>query len=102
MLAFRQESCLFDGSATLFLLVLSIICTRSCMVRRDQDRSYDYVSLLRRCGAVAGMALAQNLALFLVFLNLFYFAFDRWLRKKGLRWRFLIVRDDYADEGKGS
>ena len=97
ILRLGQQSCLFDGSATLSLLLLSIAWARRCFVRRDRDRRQDYISMLLLCGAWAGMGLTQNLGLFLIFLNLFYFAVDRWLRRKGFVWRFLALRDDYAD-----
>ena len=45
--------------------------------------------------AWAGMGLTRNLGLFLVSVNLFYFAVDQWLRGKGLSWRFLVLRNDY-------
>ena len=98
ILAFGKQSCLFDGAATLSLLALSVFWTRASLVLRGTDPGGGHITLLLLCAAWAGMGLARNLALFLVFLYLFYYAVDRWLRRKGLAWRFLVLRDDYADD----
>jgi hypothetical protein len=100
ILAFGRESCLFDGLGTLSLFLLSIVLTRSCLVLRGEDRGVDYALMLLLGGAWAGMGLAQHLCLLLVFLNLFVFAMDRWLKRKGIGWRFLAIRDDYQDDGE--
>lgn len=100
ILAFGRRNCLFDGSATLSLFLLSIVLARSCIVLRSEDAGQDYIPVLLLGGAWAGMGLTQNLCLFLVFLNLFVFAVDRWLKRKGLAWRFLVLRDDYRDDAK--
>jgi hypothetical protein len=100
ILAFGRQNCLFDGSATLSLFLLSIVLTRGCIVLRSENRGQDYIPMLLLGSAWAGMGLTQNLCLFPVFLNLFVFAMDRWLKRKGLGWRFLVLRDDYGDDLK--
>jgi hypothetical protein len=100
ILSFGRRSCLFDGSATLSLLLLSIVLLRSCIVLRGENRGQDYIPRLLLASAWAGMGLVQNLCLFLVFLNLFLFAVNSWLKRKGLAWRFLALRDDYRDDVK--
>ena len=100
MLAFGEENCLFDGSATLSLFLLSIVLARGCIVLRGENRGHDYIPMLLLSSGWAGMGLAQNLCLILVFLNLFLFAVDRWLKRKGLGWRFLVLRDGYRDDVK--
>lgn len=100
ILAFGRQNCLFDGLATLSLFLLSIVLARSCIVMRGENRGQDYVPMLLLGSAWAGMGLTQNLCLFPVFLNLFVFAVDRWLKRKGLGWRFLVLRDDYRDDVK--
>ena len=100
ILVFGRQNCLFDGSATLSLFLLSIVLARGCIVLRSENRGQDYIPMLLLGSAWAGMGLSQNLCLFLVFLNLFFFAVDRWLKRKGLSWRFLVLRDDYSDDVK--
>jgi hypothetical protein len=97
ILLFGRQSCLFEGLATLSLFLLSGILARACVVMRGENKRYDYILLLLLSSAWAGMGLTENLLLFLIFLNLFCYVFDRWLNSKGLKWRFLIVRDDYRD-----
>lgn len=100
ILAFGDQNCLFDGLATLSLFLLSILLARGCIVLRGENRAQDYIPMLLFGSAWAGMGLTQNLCLFVVFLNLFLFAADRWLKRKGLTWRFLVLRDDYKDDVK--
>jgi len=48
--------------------------------------------------ALAGIGLAQNLLVLIVFLNLFLFVGYRWLTGKGIQPRILVLRDDYKDD----
>jgi len=57
--------------------------------------------ILLLSGAWAGMGLAGNLVVFVVFLNLFLFVIHRLIQRKGLKWRFLVIRDDFEDDQKG-
>jgi NADH:ubiquinone oxidoreductase subunit 4 (subunit M) len=100
MLAFGKQNCLFDGAATLSLLLLSIVLARGCIVPRGENRGPDHTSMLLLSSGWAGMGLSKNLFLFLVFMNLFLVSLARWLRRKGIGWRFLILRDDYRDDGE--
>lgn len=100
MLAFGKENCLFDGSATLSLFFLSIILARRCLVLRGEDRGQDHVFMLLLGSAWAGIGLAQNMCLILVFVNLFFFALAQWLKRKGLGGHFLMLRDDYEDNDR--
>ena len=77
ILVFGRQNCLFDGSATLSLFLLSIVLARSCLVLRSEDAGQDYIPMLLLGSAWAGMGLTQNLCLFLVFLNLFVAAMSR-------------------------
>ena len=98
ILAFGRQNCLFEGLACLSLFLLSMLLARGCIVLRGENRGREYIFMLLMCSAWAGMGLAQNLCLFPVFLNMFVFAADRWLKTKGLTWRFLALRDDYRDD----
>lgn len=100
ILAFGRQSCLFDGLGTLSLFFLSVVLARSCIVLRGENRAQEYALMLLLSSGWAGMGLAQNLCLVLVFLNLFIFAADRWLKRRGIGWRFLALRDDYDDDVK--
>jgi hypothetical protein len=46
----------------------------------------------------AGLALPKNFFFTLIFLNLFLFWIDRYLKSQGTSWRFLVLRDDYKDD----
>jgi hypothetical protein len=100
MLSFGRENCLFDAAATLSLILLSIILARACIVLRIDNAGQDYTSMLLLGGSWAGMGLSQNLFLLLVFINLFLISLARWLRREGIGWRFLVLRDDYRDEAQ--
>ena len=100
ILAFGRRNCLFDGLATLSLFLLIIVLARWCIVLRGENKDQDYSLVLLMGSAWAGMGLAQPLCLFPVFLTLFILAGDRWLRKRGITARFLVLRDDYQDDGK--
>jgi hypothetical protein len=100
ILAFGRQSCLFDGLATLSLFLLSIVLTRGCIVLRGENKEQDYILELLLGSAWAGMGLTQNFFLFLGFVSLFILAADRWLRRRGITARFLVVRDDYKDDTK--
>jgi len=99
-LAFGRQSCLFDGLATLSLFLLSIVLARGCIVLRGENKEQDYILELLLGSAWAGMGLTQNFLLFLGFVSLFILAADRWLRRRGITARFLVVRDDYKDDTK--
>ena len=47
--------------------------------------------------AWAGIGLAKNLLVLIIFLNLFLFVGHRWLTRKGFQPRILVLRDDYKD-----
>lgn len=100
ILAFGRRNCLFDGSATLSLFLLSIVLARGCIVLRGENKEQDYILLLLLGSAWAGMGLTQNFFLLLGFACLFVLAADRWLRRRGITARFLVLRDDYSDDVK--
>lgn len=100
VLSFGGGNCLFDGLATLSLFLLSGILVRSCLNMRGENRRPDYVPRLLLSSAWAGIGLTRNLFMLLVFLNLFLFAIDRGLKRRGLKWRFMVLRDDYQDDVK--
>jgi hypothetical protein len=68
-----------------------------CAIPPAEGRRRDYLLMLMLSGALAGLALAQNLLVLIVFLNLFFYVGYRWLSKKGFQPRFLVLRDDYKD-----
>jgi len=70
---------------------MSIILVWGCILLRGQNRGQGYIPMLLLGSAWAGMGLTQNLCLLPVFLNLFVFAMDRWLKRKGLGWRSVII-----------
>lgn len=98
MFASGRQSCLFDGSATLSLVLLSIVLARGGIVLRGENKGQDYITMLMLSSAWAGIGLAQNLLVLLLSLNLFVLAVNRWLKRKGLGGRFLALRDDYKDD----
>jgi hypothetical protein len=91
-------NCLIDGLAPLSLFLLNVILVRGCFILRGGHKKNDYVLLLLLSSAWAGMGLAENLLVLLIFLYLFFYVIRKWLDRDGLKWRFLIVRDDYSDE----
>jgi len=96
-----QQNCLFDGLATLSLFALNAVLARRRVVIEDTDPRGDDILMLLLSGAWAGMGLAGNLEVFVVFLNLFLFVIHRLIQRKGLKWRFLVIRDDFEDDQKG-
>jgi hypothetical protein len=100
ILAFGKQNCLFDGLATLSLFLLSIVLARWCIVLRGENKEQDYSLVLLLGSAWAGMGLTQNFFVFLGSASLFVLAGDRWLRRRGITARFLVLRDDYQDDAK--
>lgn len=95
--AFGQENCLFDGLATLSLFLLNVILARASLVLRGENRRTVYILLLLLSSAWAGMGLAENLLVFLMFFYLFFFVLNRWFKMEGFKSGFLKIRDDYED-----
>jgi hypothetical protein len=92
-----RQNCLFDGLATLSLVLLSVVLARGCVVLRGANKE-DHILMLLLNSAWAGMGLAENLLELLLFLNLFLYVIHRGLNRQGLKWRILILRDDYKDD----
>jgi hypothetical protein len=90
-----RQNCLFDGLATLSLVLLSVVL--ASVVLRGVNKG-DCILMLLLSSAWAGMTLAENLLVLLIFLNLFLYVIYRWLNRKGLKWRILMLRDDYEDD----
>jgi len=97
VLAFRQESCLFDGLGTLSLLVWSALLVRGSLTLQGENLGEHFIPMLLFAAGWAGAGVGQNLFLLLVSLNLLLFAIDRWLKARGTSWRFLVLRDGYSD-----
>lgn len=95
-----KQNCLFDGLATLSLFLLNAILVRASIVLRSENRRYIYILMLLLSSAWAGMGLAENLLVFLIFLYLFFFVLNRWVRMQGFRSGFLMLRNDYEDDQK--
>lgn len=98
--AFREQNCAFEGLGSLSLILLSMILVRGCLILRGEELEKGFALRLLFASSLAGMwvGLVDNLFVFLVFFNVFLFVSDRWLRRRGLRWRFLVLRDDYKDD----
>jgi hypothetical protein len=92
------QNCLFDGLATLSLFLLNLVLARASVVLRGEDKGYDYILMLLLSSAWAGMGLAENLLVLIIFLYLFFFVLNRWSKKKGFKGGFLKIRDDYEDD----
>jgi NADH:ubiquinone oxidoreductase subunit 4 (subunit M) len=95
-----RANCLWDGAASLGLFMLDVLFAVRCIVPPAEGKRRDLVLMLLLSGAVAGIGLAQNLLLLIVFLNLLLFVGSRWLTGKGLQPRFLVLRDDYKDDNQ--
>jgi hypothetical protein len=95
-----KQNCLFDGMATLSLFLLNLVLAGASFVTRSENRGYDYILMLLLSSAWAGMGLAENLLVFLIFLYLFFFVLNRWIKMKGFKSGFLVLRDDYEDDQK--
>jgi len=93
-----RQNCLAGGLATLSLILLNVILARGSVILQGGTKKNDYILMLLLSSAWAGMGLAENLLVLLIFLNLFFYVIHKWLERNGLRWRFMIVRDDYSDE----
>jgi NADH:ubiquinone oxidoreductase subunit 4 (subunit M) len=98
ILATGRASCLLDGLGPLGVCLLDAVFAVRCVVPAAEGKRRDFVLMLFLSGALAGMGLAQNLLVLIVFLNLFMFVVYRWLTGKGFQPRFLVLRDDYKDE----
>lgn len=96
--ALGRQSCLIDGVASLSLMALSALLAWRTIAARGAIDSQDTALMLLFAAAWAGMGLAKELLLFLVSLNVLIFAGSRWLNRRGLSLRYLILRDDYKDE----
>jgi hypothetical protein len=97
ILASGSKNCLWDGAASLGLCLLDALFAIRCIVPPGEGKRRDFIVMLLLSGALAGIGLAQNLLLLIVFLNVFLFVGHRWLTKKGFQPRFLVLRDDYKD-----
>jgi hypothetical protein len=58
----------------------------------------NHVRLLFFVAALIGVAVGENLLIVIPALIGLYASLDYWLRHRGLRWGFLVVRDDYKDD----
>lgn len=94
------QNCLFDGLATLSLFFLNLVLIKATIILRGEDKGYDYMLMLLLSSAWAGMGLAENLLVLIVFLYLFFFVLSRWFKKKGFKGGFLKFRDDFEDDQK--
>lgn len=91
------DNCLIDGLAALSLLILSCgLVLREIL--RNANTTQDYILMLSLNSIWAGLALPKNFFFTLIFLNLFLFWIDRYLKSQGASWRFLALRDDYKDD----
>lgn len=95
-----RANCLWDGAASLGLFLLNVLFAVRCIVPAGEGKRRDLVVMLLLSGAFAGIGLASNLLVLIVFLNLFLFVGSRWLSRQGFQPRFLVLRDDYKDDNK--
>jgi len=97
ILSAGRANCLMDGLGTLGLFLLDAFFAIRCVAPAAGDKGRDFISMLLLSGALAGMGLAKNLLVLIIFLNLFLFVGYRWLTRKGFQPRILVLRDDYKD-----
>ena len=93
-----RENCLFEGLASLSLGILSLTIAIQTLLEHKPDRMDTYINRLLLVGIWAGISYTENVLLILPFLYLFYYLVNRWLKGKGLQWRFLVAKDDYHSE----
>ena len=93
-----KQNCLADGLATLSLILLCAVLVVNNIIRRDERQKLDYRLMLFLSSAWAGIGLATNLLVLLVFQNLFFYVIYKWLDQKGLGWGMFITRMDYRDD----
>lgn len=92
ILSTGKQNCLTDGLATFSLILINAVLAVSSILRR---KDFDYRLTLLLSSAWAGMGLATNLLVLLIFLNLFFYTIYKWLDQKGLGWGMFITRNDY-------
>ena len=97
ILSSGRANCLMDGLGTLGLFLLDAFFAIRCVVPAAGDRGRDFISMLLLGSAWAGIGLAKNLLVLIIFLNLFLFVGHRWLTRKGFQPRIFVLRDDYKD-----
>jgi hypothetical protein len=97
ILASGRASCLLDGAGPLGLFLLNTFFAVRCLIPAGEGRRRDVILMLLLSGALAGMGLAQNLLVLIIFLNLFLYVGYRWLTRKGFQPHLFILRDDYKD-----
>lgn len=98
MLLSGRKNCLVDGLGTLSLFLLSILLARRSIIMRDANKGQGCILMLMLGSAWAGIGLANNLLELLLFMNLFVYVIYRWLHREGLKFRILLLRDDYGDD----
>ena len=82
--------------------MLNTLFVIRCAVPETEGKRRDLILMLLLSSALAGMGLAQNLLVLIVFLNLFLFVGHRWLTGKGFQPRLFVLRDDYEDDDPAS
>jgi hypothetical protein len=97
ILSSGRANCLLDGLGTLGLFLLDAFFAIRSVIPPAGDRSRDVISMLLLSSALAGIGLAKNLLVLILFLNLFLFVGHRWLTRKGFQPRILVLRDNYKD-----
>ncbi len=95
-----SQNCLFDGFASLSLFLLCLVLARGCLVRRVEAAGNGYILILLLSSAWAGLMLAQNLLVFIIALNLFWYVMYKGLKANGIRWGFFAVFPDQRDPPK--
>jgi hypothetical protein len=98
ILASGRANCLLDGAGPLGVFLLDTLFAIRCVVPPAEGKRRDFVLILLLSSALAGIGLARNLLVLLIFLNLFLFVGYRWLTGQGIQPRMLILRDDYKDD----
>jgi hypothetical protein len=98
ILASGRANCLMDGLGTLGVCLVDTVLAIRCVITNADGKEGASIPKLLLSSALAGMGLATNLLVLIVFLNLLFFVIYRWLTGKGLQPRFLVLRDDYKDE----
>lgn len=84
------------ATAGLLLGLAAMIYWRSR--RQRAPTQLNHMRLLIFVAAFSGLTVGENLFVVILSLLGLYASLDYWLRHRGLRWGFLVLRDDYKDD----
>ena len=106
----RQWGCMLDpGASNCFVsgigsLTLPLLLTGfSVLLLRRKRKSaqvppVNHTRLMMVVAAMAALLIGETLLVVILGLIVLFANFDYWLRNRGQRWGFLVIRDDYKDD----